>query len=200
MSEPQFATFWRRTGAHFIDLLVIIPLAAAVILLQTQKGIPVFVLILTSALNWLIGAWYNIGLHAKFGQTLGKMATKIKVVNIDFSPIGLKQASLRHSVEFGLSGLSVVLTAWGLFLMPQEQIETLGFFDRSTEIAKLVPALNPVIWVLTAWAYSELLIMLTNKRRRAIHDFIAGTVVIRTPLKGPSSADGQSLAAMTSVP
>ncbi|WP_255590049.1 hypothetical protein [Marinicella meishanensis] len=29
------------------------------------------------------------------------------------------------------------------------------------------------------WYWSELLVMLTNERRRALHDFIAGTVVIK---------------------
>jgi len=29
------------------------------------------------------------------------------------------------------------------------------------------------------WIGSELLVMLTNKKRRALHDFIAGTVVIK---------------------
>jgi hypothetical protein len=32
------------------------------------------------------------------------------------------------------------------------------------------------------WALLEFITMLTNKRRRAIHDFIAGTVVIKEPL------------------
>jgi len=39
-------------------------------------------------------------------------------------------------------------------------------------------------WILTAlpglWFLAEVLTMLTNEKRRALHDFIAGTVVIRT--------------------
>jgi uncharacterized RDD family membrane protein YckC len=33
--------------------------------------------------------------------------------------------------------------------------------------------------VLQVWIWIELIVMLTNRRRRALHDFIAGTVVIR---------------------
>ena len=29
------------------------------------------------------------------------------------------------------------------------------------------------------WIWSEFIVMLTNKRKRAIHDFIAGALVIR---------------------
>jgi uncharacterized RDD family membrane protein YckC len=39
-------------------------------------------------------------------------------------------------------------------------------------------------WLLTAlpglWFLAEVLTMLTNDKRRALHDFIAGTVVVRT--------------------
>jgi len=30
------------------------------------------------------------------------------------------------------------------------------------------------------WVYGELIVLLTNKKRRALHDFLAGTVVIRS--------------------
>jgi hypothetical protein len=35
-------------------------------------------------------------------------------------------------------------------------------------------------WIWLAWLVLELLTMLTNPQRRALHDFIAGTVVVRT--------------------
>jgi uncharacterized RDD family membrane protein YckC len=34
-------------------------------------------------------------------------------------------------------------------------------------------------WVSQAWLWSELVVLLLNAKRRALHDFIAGTVVIR---------------------
>jgi hypothetical protein len=36
------------------------------------------------------------------------------------------------------------------------------------------------LYLMVAWTFSEVLVMLTNKRRRALHDFIAGTLVVRT--------------------
>lgn len=33
------------------------------------------------------------------------------------------------------------------------------------------------------WYFLELVTMLTNRKRRALHDFIAGTVVVRTHLR-----------------
>lgn len=37
--------------------------------------------------------------------------------------------------------------------------------------------------------WSELLVLLFNEKRRALHDFIAGTVVVRT-LTGPAAMTG----------
>jgi hypothetical protein len=43
---------------------------------------------------------------------------------------------------------------------------------------------NELFWLLTGipglWFLAEVLTMLTNRKRRALHDFIAGTVVVRT--------------------
>ena len=45
-------------------------------------------------------------------------------------------------------------------------------------------AANKALWLSTAipglWFLAEVLTMLTNEKRRALHDFIAGTVVVRT--------------------
>ena len=35
------------------------------------------------------------------------------------------------------------------------------------------------------WTWSELIVMLTNRQRRALHDFIAGTVVIKKEYADP---------------
>ena len=37
------------------------------------------------------------------------------------------------------------------------------------------------------WVWSEPLVMLLNKQRRAIHDFLAGTVVLHIEPPGPPS-------------
>jgi len=35
--------------------------------------------------------------------------------------------------------------------------------------------------LMQVWIWGEFLTMLFNKKRRAVHDFMAGTVVVRTP-------------------
>jgi hypothetical protein len=45
---------------------------------------------------------------------------------------------------------------------------------------------QPVQIAGSVWLYSEFLVLLTNKKRRALHYFMAGTVVIRTGVAKPS--------------
>ena len=45
--------------------------------------------------------------------------------------------------------------------------------------------LSPILfsvytWLTNIWIYSEFIVLLTNKRKRAIHDYIAGTVIIKS--------------------
>ena len=57
---------------------------------------------------------------------------------------------------------------------------SMGWKERSQYIIEQAsPWYNVVTILMNIWIWSEFVVMLTNKRRRALHDFIAGTVVIR---------------------
>jgi uncharacterized RDD family membrane protein YckC len=63
--------------------------------------------------------------------------------------------------------------------MPSEQYLALGFMDRSKYLVARAPAwYGTVNLLLQLWVWGEFVVMLTNKKRRALHDFMAGTVVI----------------------
>ena len=54
-----------------------------------------------------------------------------------------------------------------------------GWSDRVESLTILYPSwFGVVAFALYAWYLSEFLTVFFNKRKRAIHDFIAGTVVI----------------------
>ena len=85
--------FWIRLGAAVIDALVISAVLSLVGLLRISP-IPVtgFMSVVTPVVPWLY-LWLFIGLK---GQTLGKMAVGIKVVNAEGSVPGLGSAALRE--------------------------------------------------------------------------------------------------------
>ena len=95
------------------------------------------------------------------------MVTDIKVTLPNGSPIGIKQAFLRSSVELGLS----IMTMFG-------ELSAISNADPE-QYKSLIPAWDETVetigWI---WFWSEVIVLLFNQRKRAIHDFIAGTVVI----------------------
>ncbi|MYM94561.1 hypothetical protein [Duganella vulcania] len=58
----------------------------------------------------------------------------------------------------------------------------LWFLECTEKISQLAPAWYGLVTLLSnIWTWGETIIMLTNKRRRPPHDFMAGTVVVYTP-------------------
>ena len=56
----------------------------------------------------------------------------------------------------------------------------LGWLERTVYLTTLSPLIFKInTWVMNAWIYSEFFVMLLNKRKRAVHDFIAGTVMVK---------------------
>lgn len=74
--------------------------------------------------------------------------------------------------------LSLGFLGWEVFLI------LTGSLDPSTLANGEALLANKGFWLLTVlpglWFVAEVLTMLTNEKRRALHDFIAGTVVVRT--------------------
>jgi uncharacterized RDD family membrane protein YckC len=103
---------------------------------------------------------YLVLMHGKYGQTLGKMWTGIVVLDISENAISMFQALKREIVPICLIIVGDVLWSFGF----------LGGHPKLQWIFAYVGIL---------WFAAEMITMLFNKKRRAIHDFIAGSVVIK---------------------
>ena len=109
----HFAGFWSRAAARVIDLLIIIA-AFNLIYLADRLGADAGLwtgmglgegssagagLSMANVLRGLFfltfPVFYYVYLHAMYGQTFGKMALKIKVVNEDGTPLDYRKAFLR---------------------------------------------------------------------------------------------------------
>ncbi len=171
-----YAGFWRRFGAFWIDILVMLPF---IVLFQYINGlhrnVSFFTIIPSTFLFW----GYTIYFHGRWGATLGKMATKIKVVKKDLSPIGYKEAFIRFSVDAFFTSLALIAQHIALSNISVEEFGRLAWSERQNRLKDLYPGWNHAVNLLhQIWIWSEFIVLLTNKKRRALHDFIAGTVVI----------------------
>lgn len=105
---------------------------------------------------------------------------KIEVTLTDGAKIGFKEALLRHSVDlaFGLiAGIGMLIAV--LHTEPTLYNAEMAWIERNKIIMENSPKFATIAEMLsTAWVFSELIVLLFNKRKRAVHDYIAGTVVV----------------------
>jgi uncharacterized RDD family membrane protein YckC len=171
-----YAGFWRRFGAYWIDVLVMIPLIGLAYFCGEKSRL--------FQLYWfipglLIGIGFHVYLVKRFGGTPGKLLLNMRIAMLDGSPVTLKAASLRYSVLFILSFLSSLALLLSVLSMTDELYFSLGYIERSQKTLELAPSWYRLVSILLqVWIWSEFISMLFNKQRRAIHDFIAGTVVV----------------------
>ena len=124
---------------------------------------------------------YRVVMHAHRGQTIGKVAARIAVVTTTGLPISWREALLRDSVSIALTALTTTSMLIAAALVPEA-----AWNHGWRETASLLDAAEP-IWghwakaASAAWLCSDLLMLLADSQRRSLHDFIAGTVVIRMP-------------------
>lgn len=176
-----YAGFWLRLIAMFIDGIVFLPVA--IIYLYTRAA-SWEMAVMTTIPYCFLYAFYNVYFHARWGRTIGKMIIRIKVVTINGKDIRYGQAFMRHSVDMVLAFLSAVA-----FTMALGSVKNTGYFhgdwqQLNTLFHNALPGWwNSVKAATQAWVFSELVVLLTNKEKRSVHDFIAGTVVVRTDMQ-----------------
>ena len=169
----KYQTFWPRFIATIIDWIVLWPLLALMEDLNDSQ------LIWVANVSDMLGNFspfvYSIWMHGKFGQTLGKMAMKVKVFDVaEQHGISMKQAFYRDMVPV------IILALMYLYIYL--------FLDVNNEnfIANIDLQSILVIWILgtlyLCWPALEIVSMAFSSRYRAIHDLIARTVVIRTDI------------------
>jgi uncharacterized RDD family membrane protein YckC len=121
---------------------------------------------------------YPIYYHGRFGQTIGKRVMGIRVVLTTGERIGWREAWLRSSVDVGFSVLYAIESLAALLTIADGEYYGVGWIQRGANLAAHQPSWLHWTWTLgQIWAWSEVVTMLFNKRRRALHDFIAGTLV-----------------------
>jgi uncharacterized RDD family membrane protein YckC len=176
MIEIKYQTFLRRFWAGVIDSLVFIPLwIINDFIWKSHDQLPVIIMAIwyiASSLSYYI---YSILMHGKYGQTLGKMATDVKVYDVSENQITMSQAIRRDIIP-----LCLVIIA----IMPEVPKILSGINITKTETMNYDASSFIIIFVNLWWYMTEVITMLFSKKRRALHDFIAGTVVIH---KNPRS-------------
>jgi uncharacterized RDD family membrane protein YckC len=163
--SERYHTFWERFWAGCVDALVLAPIGLSDNYVS-RPGRPEAVLITWAIFSSFVVLGYSIFMHTRYGQTVGKMVLGVKVWDVSESRLpSLKQAFLR---DIGSVVPRVAALGYFVFLVISQRFVSLD------QVHKLPGVI--VNWV-DFWFLVEVITMLTNEKRRALHDFIAGTVV-----------------------
>ena len=127
----------------------------------------------------LFSLFYGVYLVRRFGGTPGKLIVGVRIRKVSGEPVGYREAFLRYLPDFMLGILGSVAVIIAVMRMTDAEYHALSFMERSKRIVELTPWYTPLQIVQNIWVWGELIVLLTNRKRRALHDFIAGTVVVR---------------------
>ena len=165
----KYSTFWPRFWAATIDgIIFAIILYVECLVFGVEYSTQDKFL---QALNGVQFALYAIFMHGYFGQTIGKMIMDVKVLNHDTeTEINVKQALLRESVNLALNITWVLI-----ILVVAISLEMSGAISKGLSYAVIGFGILAMVW-----GVSEFVTMLFNDKRRALHDYIGKTVVVRT--------------------
>src|SRR5258707_1371735 len=94
LAQRKYFTFWPRFWAGILDGLFLRPLdwiQTFIFAYTTSSSLRITTLVFCS----IFGVVYSVWMHARFGQTLGKMVCRVIVLDVSERPLSLRQAILR---------------------------------------------------------------------------------------------------------
>jgi uncharacterized RDD family membrane protein YckC len=176
IDKTKFASYGTRIGAFLTDLIFLI-LIMLPLNYWNYTGLQSFSIYLVVA---LIGILYKPLTEHYFGMTLGKYALDLKVTDLSFKRIGLKQSFLRSSILL-IAPILLIPIQYFVFKNP-EIMNIESFMEQAKAISmnypvqKLISNLSFVILIV------DLIFMLTDKEKlfRSLHDRIGKTYVLKT--------------------
>ncbi len=169
------APIWKRIAAALIDsLFFILPT-----LLSFKFNTNIILSEVTMIALGIIGVLYKVILTYRYGGTIGKLAMKIRVVNCDLQRVTLKQSVLRVIVDAILLVINWTIRVLAISEIGLDNFTTLTNLERGKLIIE-TSVLYPIYMKVNQfWSISNVLSVLINSNNRALHDFIAGTIVVK---------------------
>ena len=125
-------------------------------------------------------------MHGTYGKTIGKMVTRVKIIDAKtHSPISFKHAIVRDSIPILIIIILEVYLVYHLATgtISIDNLINNEFWTEANNESRIEA--DWFLLIFAGWYLAEIITMLTNNKRRALHDFIAGTVVVRTNIEKP---------------
>jgi len=171
----ELANFWQRAGAYLIDMIIV----GGISYLINGLNISSFKSFLFYLVFAILGIAYKPFLESYYGATIGKMALKLKVVDINYNQIDITTSILRSLILVFPAVLYIPLF-YMAFNNPEFQNlnEVLVFSQAMAREYSMQGIIGNLGFILLT---ADLIFLLTdlNGKNRSLHDRIANTQVIK---------------------
>lgn len=167
----RFADFWIRVAANLLDTIILAPiLLLGMYNMMTWKSLLLYFVLQVTVLI------YKPWMEAEYGATLGKMATKIKVVTTDYQNIDLQQSLNRYIFYFANSFMGLI---GGFMLFMQEEFATLSDVLEITKLQMQIgsPEISQFLGLLI---FVSCIFCTADPLNQTLHDKIAKTYVVNS--------------------
>lgn len=175
-TNVEYADFWTRFGAYLLDAIILAPISIVLNYMNFTyvKSFWGYLLIV------LLVMLYKPYFEYKYGATLGKMATNLKVTDHGFQKMDFEKSIVR-SLIFIIPGL-LNLTPQYLAYSNPNLMAVEGFWEFNTLISQTYPLATLLSCITVILIIADLIVLLTDdqKRQRSLHDRIAKTYVIKS--------------------
>lgn len=171
--------FWKRLLASLIDCILLFPWAIFWSNIYHRESFFIIGRIMIVLSHFLLFILFV----RIFKGTPGKLILRLRIVKINGDKISFKETFLRDLVSFIIVILVAVLFIWTYSNNPQlAEMKPLGIFIKnlkkdSMPYYNIIQLLSSLFWI------ADVIVFLANKRNRALHDFIAGTIVVNSRAK-----------------
>ncbi len=176
-NEFVFVGFWKRVLAVAIDGIIFFPLFFPVSRLVGTWAYE-YRTVMPTILWFLLNTSFFIVLVVRFGGSPGKLLIGVRIVDAGGRFLSWTRALRREVFPLLLIGLTGILVLWKVVAtFPDDLPHTTGL-ERGELWYSYGQPFAMIYDVLGFAIFADIGIILFNKKKRAIHDFIAGSYVI----------------------
>jgi uncharacterized RDD family membrane protein YckC len=116
----------------------------------------------------------------RFGGSPGKLMMKLRIVPAESEALSVRHALLRVLPEYAFTVAAYAFTFYALSQIDRGSFVTLGSQQQAAAVLAALPWWLPGLlsYMRCGWALADVAVFFLSLERRALHDLIAGTVVI----------------------
>lgn len=168
----QYVGFGTRILVNIIDFILLIPIIFVYqfimkLSLESRSVLPI-------TIYYIILYLYLIFMVVRFGGTPGRLILKTKIINVNGEKLSVMQAVLRlitytpSSIAFILS-IQIVINQINIEGLQGKEIVEFYKLNKESNIFNSIGSVLLLI---------DILWILFNKKKRALHDYLAGSYVV----------------------